>query len=142
MPRIAVALGVAGVGVGVFVAVGVARDTVGGSHRGLVLAVQARCARVSGCSNGPRESRSTLTTSHPSTGYGRHTVGRTLSTRAVVVVPIRVTPTVLHTLAQRGGRAAGGAGEAGVVGGGGGHCNSSKTDGADCMSIGLSNNEI
>ena len=67
MPRIAVALGVAGVGVGVFVAVGVARDTVGGSHRGLVLAVQARCARVSGRTNGSCKPRSTLTTGHPNT---------------------------------------------------------------------------
>lgn len=119
MAGVAIALSMTRVGVCVFVAGDVAEYTVGGSHRGLVHAVQARCARVSGCSNGPRESRSTLTTGHPNTAYGRHTVGRTLGTRAVVVVPIRVTPARIRTGAQRGGRAAGGAGEAGVVSGGG-----------------------
>ena len=52
------------------------------------------------------------------TAKRRRIISRTLrAIRSILIRPSQA-PTVLHTLAQRKGRAAGGAGEAGVLGGG------------------------
>ena len=113
MSRIAVALGVVRTGVGPLVPVGVAGDTVGGSHRGLILAVRTGITGVRRAGDGPREAGLTLTLCHGGCTQGGRAATGTRCTRFSVQIRAPRTPTVLHTLAQRGGREAGGAGEAG-----------------------------